>query len=97
MKANKPIPPHLQAPVLHDIEIDLWHAFWELSAERQESGRPMQWRSIRDYGKILGIAPQVFKTIMRQMDDVYLTHKAGKAPAAEAAGQVFSRDMLRKK
>jgi hypothetical protein len=84
------------APALHDIEQELWGAFWELSTERQEGGRPLVWRAIRDYGKMLGIEPHLFHGIMRQMDDVYITHKAGKAQGAETKGQVFSREMLRK-
>lgn len=84
------------APALHDIEQELWGAFWELSTERQDSGRPLVWRSIRDYGKMLGIELRLFQSIMRRMDDVYITHKAGKAQGAETKGQVFSREMLRK-
>ena len=96
VNAKKPIPEHLVAPALHDIEQELWGAFWELSTERQDSGRPLVWRSIRDYGKMLGIELRLFQSIMRRMDDVYITHKAGKAQGAETKGQVFSREMLRK-
>ena len=90
VNAKKPIPEHLVAPALHDIEQELWGAFWELSTERQESGRPLVWRSIRDYGKMLGIELRLFQSIMRRMDDVYITHKAGKAQGAETKGKVLS-------
>lgn len=96
VNAKKPIPEHLVAPALHDIEQELWGAFWELSTERQEGGRPLVWRAIRDYGKMLGINPHLFHGIMRRMDDVYITHKAGKSQGTETKGQVFSREMLRK-
>lgn len=88
MRFGQPVPESLRSPDLHDIEQDIWVSFWDLNSERWEGG-PLVWRSIREYGKILGIEPGLFNKLIRQMDNVYLSHKAGD-------GKTFSRDMLRK-
>lgn len=69
---GQPIPQGLVSPELHDIEHTLYGAFWELRTECADSGHPINWRSIRDYGKMVGVEPRLFHEIMRRMDEVYL-------------------------
>lgn len=92
MRFGQEIPADLVPPELHDIEWQLWSAFWELSTERQVgfSPGPIPGSAIRQYAATeQGADRSSFAAIIRAMDDVYLSHKSGES-------KTFSRDMMKR-
>lgn len=84
-------PDSLVAPELHDIELSLWVAFWELSSERQAGMTvgSIPWSAIRSYAQECRVLEfNIFLRIIRAMDNAYLTHKEG-------SSKTFSRDMFK--
>lgn len=72
------LPKQLIAPPLHDIEIDLWRAFRELSTDRPrgEMPGPIPWSSIDRYWNRSGLLDRdSFFLVMREMDEAYLSHQ----------------------
>lgn len=65
-------------PVLFDMEAGIYSAFWELSTDRFDGLRPIPWSSIERYSKHVSLDIATFSTIIRRMDDVYLTHHSEK-------------------
>ncbi len=83
------IPESLIPPNLTDVEWFYWSAFWELSTDRQkgEDTGPIPWSSIRAYAS--DDRMNVFSTIIRAMDDAYLSHQGGES-------KTFTRDMFKR-
>lgn len=80
---NQEVPEELIEPPLHDIEYAIWDAFWELSTDRQigMGSGPIPYSSIARFeqenpGLDLG---GYFRSIIRDMDIMYLTHKDGES------------------
>lgn len=76
------MPKGLIAPELHDIEFSFWRAFWDLSTDRRGGEFPgaIPWSSMREYAKEMrGIKSDDFMHIMREMDEVYLSHEPPKS------------------
>lgn len=64
-------------PDIHDIERDLWLAFWDLSSERQAgmSVGPIPWSAMVAYhAHSPWIEFGAFMQIMRRMDQAYMEH-----------------------
>lgn len=85
------VPDSLVAPELHDIELSLWVAFWELSSDRQAGMTvgAIPWSSIRAYAQdFKALELRVFERIIRTMDNAYLSHESG-------SSKTFTREMLK--
>lgn len=72
------IPAGLIAPVLRDIEHAFWTAFWELSTSRSrgEVAGPIPLLAILQYQNYHSFVDfNTFLSVIRLMDEVYLSHK----------------------